>query len=100
MKTTDEQLRSDDLWPWPAFVLLAGVIALFEFVTPDCRCWYYQVTRIEKKFVYVTLGLLAIRHIIAAIRKERSKDWIHYLILTLVSPFLIHEIVVIGAGRH
>ena len=100
MNTDPQAEPPGELWPWPAFILSAGLIALIELSIPDGRCWYYQVTRIEKKFVYLTLGLLALRHIIAAIRKEKNKDWVHYLTLTLVAPFLIHGIVVIGAGGH
>jgi spore maturation protein SpmA len=87
-------------WPWQAFIPLAGIIALVESSFGECRCWYSEVTRIEKKLALIALGLIAIRFSIGVLRKEAERDGIIYIWITLATPFIIHLLIIAGAGFH
>jgi hypothetical protein len=83
---------------WP-FAVALGVHLFVLFPSVRCRCWYSAVQAIEDRYITLCLGLLLVRHLVAYLRKEETKDWIIYLGLTIALPFIIGTITSIGVSH-
>lgn len=86
---------------WLPFVAAAiFTVGQSVFLFHPCQCWFGTVLKKAFVLVLLSVGLLAIRHAVAAVRREERFPWILYLILTLATPFIVAALVEIAVGSH
>jgi hypothetical protein len=87
------------MWiPFAAAAILSLGLSIFVF--HPCKCWRGTVLKKAFILVLVSLGLLIVRHVVAAVRKDEGFPWIFYVILTLAVPFIMIAFIEIAVGGH
>jgi hypothetical protein len=87
------------MWiPFVAATVLSLALSLPIF--QPCKCWRGTVSKKAFVLVMISLGLLIVRHVAAAVRKEERFPWIFYVLLTLAVPFIMIAFIEIAVGSH
>ena len=87
------------MWiPFATAAIFTVWLSIFAF--NPCRCWFGTVLKKAFVLVLISLGLLLIRHVVAAVRKEERFPWIFYVVLTLAVPFIMMAFIEIAVGGH
>ena len=87
------------MWiPFVAAAFLSLGFSIFAF--HPCKCWFGTVLKKAFVLVLVSLGLLIVRHVVGAVRKEERFPWIFYVLLTLAVPFIMIAFIEIAVGSH